>query len=224
MIKLEKLEIPNRLADNHIAWTKSLIDKLSIGETPTNAEKSRYRHPEIKAVLTQETNGKCAYCESRLQHIHHGDVEHIYPKSLDPTKTFEWENLTLSCEICNQNKSNKDPYLAHILDPYLVNPEEHLLFLGGLIFSKGTVEGTSTLHLLDLHRPALVEMRNDQVKKIMGIYTQVLDANLPISVRKAIYEDLITREAGPKAPYTAMAKCVIQDMSKLVEPQLALAT
>lgn len=217
MIKLQKQEQPQRLKDNAGAWTKALMDKLAAGETPTTTELTRYRHPEIKAVLVDETHGKCAYCESKLLHIHHGDVEHIYPKSLDRTKTFDWNNLTLACEICNQNKSDKDPNLEHILDPYLVDPEEHLIFLGGLIFSKGTVEGTSTRALLHLHRAELVEMRNRQVEYIMKIYAQVSDNSLPISVRRAIYQDLIASETGPDAPYSSMAKCIVREMEKIVD-------
>ncbi|MEG8241503.1 HNH endonuclease [Acinetobacter baumannii] len=62
-------------------------------------------------------------------HIHHGDIEHIFPKALDQSKRYEWNNLTLSCEICNQNKSNHDPNLNHILNPYIDNPESSLIFL-----------------------------------------------------------------------------------------------
>lgn len=223
MIRLEKLQEPARLAANAPIWTKGLLDKQAAGIEPTAAEKSRYRHPEIKAVLVEETHGKCAYCESRLLHIHHGDVEHIFPKSLDQARTFEWQNLTLSCEICNQNKSNTDPLMNHIIDPYAVDPEDHLIFIGGLIFSKGTAEGTATRALLELHRVELVEMRNAQIEKIMAIYTQVLNTTLPIVVRRALYDDLIRREAGSSAPYTAMAKCIIREMEHLVDPQVLAA-
>ncbi|MFP3544388.1 HNH endonuclease [Rhizobium sp. SIMBA_035] len=220
MIKLQKRPIPKRLEDNAAAWTKVVVDKKNAGQTPTKTELGRYRHPEIKAVLVEETAGKCAYCESKLQHIHHGDVEHMYPKSLDPSKTFEWENLTMACEVCNQNKSNKDPLLEHIIDPYVTDPEQHLIFAGGLIFARGTNEGTATRILLELHRAELVEMRNEHLEKVMAIYAQILDATLPLPVRKALYQDLLQREAGPKAPYTAMTRCLVATMEKVVEPEV----
>lgn len=138
MIKLSKLDEPDVLFNNSATWTQVLLNKEAAGKKPTASEKSRYRHPEIKAVLVKETGGKCAYCESKLLHIHHGDVEHIYPKSLDVRKTFEWRNLTLACEKCNQNKSNKDPLLEQIIDPYEDDPEYHLVFVGALIFPRGT--------------------------------------------------------------------------------------
>lgn len=223
MIKLEKRPIPKRLADNAAAWTKVVVDKKNAGETPTPAELSRYRHPDIKDVLVEETAGKCAYCESKLQHIHHGDVEHMYPKSLDPTKTFEWPNLTLACEVCNQNKSNKDPLLEHIIDPYQTDPEEHLIFAGGLVFARGTQQGTATRILLELHRAELVEMRNDQLERVMAIYAQILDATLPLAVRRALYDDLLQREAGRRAPYAAMTRCLIATMERVVDAGILAA-
>jgi len=223
MIKLEKRPIPKRLEDNSVDWTKAVVDTKNAGLLPTPTELSRYRHPDIKAVLVEETAGKCAYCESKLQHIHHGDVEHIYPKSLDPTKTFEWQNLTLACEVCNQNKSNKDPFLENIIDPYQTDPEQHLIFAGGLVFARGTREGTSTRILLELHRAELVEMRNDQLEKVMAIYTQILDATLPLTVRKALYQDMIQREAGAKAPYAAMTRCLVASMETAIDPAVLAA-
>lgn len=223
MIKLEKRPIPKRLEDNAAAWTKVVVDKKNANLVPTSTELGRYRHPEIKDVLVEETAGKCAYCESKLQHIHHGDVEHIYPKSLDPSKTFEWQNLTLACEICNQNKSNKDPLLEHIIDPYQTDPEEHLFFAGALVFARGTPKGTSTRILLELHRAELVEMRTGQLEKVMAIYTQILDVTLPLPVRKALYQDLIQREAGRNAPYTAMTRCLVASIEGALDPEILAA-
>lgn len=212
MIRLTKGAEPDILITKAAKWTKTLVDKIVAGKKPTNGEKTRYRHEKIKKALVAETNGKCAYCESKLLHIHHGDVEHIYPKSLDPFLTFTWTNLTLACEICNQNKDDNDPYLTYIIDPYVGYPEQHLVFLGGLIFARGTAEGISTRTLLKLHRAELVEMRTHQVEKIMGIYHQILDTTLPTVVRQALYDDLRATEASPAAPYTAMAKSIIEAM------------
>ncbi|MBZ9795573.1 HNH endonuclease [Mesorhizobium sp. ES1-4] len=220
MIQLIKGIEPAILAANAATWTEVLTDKLAAGEVPTPAEKTRYRNPQIKNSLVAETHGKCAYCESKLQHIHHGDVEHIYPKSLDPEQTFVWQNLTLACEICNQNKSDLDPYLEHIIDPYALDPEGHLIFHGGLVFARGTPEGVATLALLKLHRAELVEMRDRHVEKIMGIYAQILDTTLPRVVRQALYDDLTAREGVPHAPYAAMARCVMAAMKPILPADL----
>jgi 5-methylcytosine-specific restriction endonuclease McrA len=213
MILLTKNPQPQILVDNVTAWTSTLTEKIARGEAPTHTEKTRYRHPQIKAVLVDETKGKCAYCESKLLHIHHGDVEHIYPKSIAPEKSFEWANLTLACEICNQNKSNKDPLIEAIIDPYVTNPAEHLIFMGTLLFDFGTPDGVSTKEILDLNRMELVERRKEQLEKIMGIYQILLRLDVPVAARRAIYQNLLANEASQNAQYSAMALQAISLMS-----------
>ncbi|MDQ1183599.1 HNH endonuclease [Agrobacterium larrymoorei] len=221
MIKLEKLDPPALLVKNGELWKTTLLARIAANEKPTGTVKTRYRHAMIKAVLVRETNGKCAYCESKLQHIHHGDVEHIVPKSLDPALTFEWSNLTLACEVCNQNKSDLDPKTENIIDPYATNPEDHLFFLGGLVFARAdSARGVATRIILKLHRPELVEMRNRQLDGIMKIYHQIQNGSLPLSVRKAIYSDFVDTETSPSAPYSAMTKCVVKEMEKYVDPAI----
>lgn len=220
MIKLTKSEEPEVLRNNAEEWTRILLDKISKGEKPTAAEASRYRHPEVKAAIIEETHGKCAYCESKLRHIHHGDVEHIYPKSLDETQRFRWRNLTLACEICNQNKSNKDPETEHIIDPYEIDPEQHIIFIGPLAFPKGTPQGQSTTLLLDLNRIELVERRQEKLFQIMASYNTVLQSNLPDVTKKSIIENIKKNDASNTGAYTAMVRSLMQQMKSQLPKEL----
>jgi hypothetical protein len=216
MIPLVKSPKPQILVDHEAEWTQTLLDKAAADEEPTQTEKTRYRHPDIKAALVAETNNKCAYCESKLQHIHHGDVEHIMPKSLELSKTVVWNNLTLSCEICNQNKSNLDPNANQIIDPYNTNPDLHLIFIGAFAFPRGTIEGEATKAILDLDRPALIEERGERLKYLMSIYSKVLRTDIPLAARRAIYKDLVRREAANDKAFSAMALNTIAAMSHAV--------
>ena len=67
-----------------------MVRKTERGETPTETERRRYNHAEIKSALIAETHGKCAYCESKIRHVSYGDIEHVMPKVNDPTRWFEW--------------------------------------------------------------------------------------------------------------------------------------
>ena len=216
MIKLAKVAEPRCLVDGASAWTSTLLTKLSAGQSVTSWEMTRYRHPDIKQALLLETNGKCAYCESKLRHIHHGDVEHIHPKSKNPQLTYMWTNLTLACEICNQSKRDRDPNAEHIIDPYTTDPEDHIIFAGPLVFSCGTNEGRSTITLLQLDRAELVEMRKDRLSALLQIYERILDGTLPLLTRGALYSDLAQYETAPSAPYAAMARCLIRGMEHKV--------
>jgi len=224
MIKLTKTEKPKVLEKNAAEWTGVVLGKLARGEKLTSTDDARYRHVEVKTALIAETNGKCAYCESKLMHIHHGDVEHIAPKSLDPAKRYEWNNLTLACEICNQNKSNRDPNLEHIIDPYAIEPSDHLTFLGSFIFPLGTNHGRNSEALLDLNRAALLERRKSRLEQIMGIYETVLRPDLPIATRKIIYESLLLNDAAAESEYFGMIKCVIDCMREKLPAELSALT
>lgn len=76
MIKLRKGKKPAVLEKKAALWTNNLLTKIANGTRLSKAEKGRYRHPQIKAALKEETREKCAYCESKFLHVTHGDVEH----------------------------------------------------------------------------------------------------------------------------------------------------
>lgn len=216
MIRLTKLAIPQVLADNAAAWTNIILTKLAQGLTPSATEKTRYRHRDVKATLVEETHGKCAYCESKLLHIHHGDVEHIVPKSLEPALTHDWNNLTLACEVCNQNKSDRDPRSENIIDPYNVEPADHVIFNGPLVVATGTPHGLSTRALLDLNRSELVERRKEQLEKICTIYETIFRTDIPLAVRKAVYHNMVATECAAKAQFSAMANSTRRQLDSLL--------
>jgi len=224
MIKLTKTAKPAVLEQNAVEWTRTVLAKLAAGEKLSSTDDARYRHIEVKAALVAETHGKCAYCESKLKHIHHGDVEHIAPKSLDPAKRYEWTNLTLACEICNQNKSNRDPKVEYILDPYAAEPSEHLTFFGSFISPLGTNHGKNTEVLLELNRAALLERRKSRLEQIMGIYETVLKPDLPMETRKIIYQSLLLNDAAADSEYCGMIKCVVNCMREKLPPELSALT
>lgn len=175
MRHLTKTEKPEVLKRNAETWTNSLLETLAAGEKPTKAMKERYRHADIKAAVVAETHGKCAYCESLVRHITHGDIEHIAPKSKLPSKAYEWGNLTLACDICNENKGDEysdDP--AHsqdnLIDPYRDDPKEHFLFLREVVAPRpDSLRAFATEQVLKLSRPELLERRRERMTFLDGL-------------------------------------------------------
>jgi 5-methylcytosine-specific restriction endonuclease McrA len=221
VIRLVKAKKPAILVDHDAEWTKVVVDKAAAGQKPTQVEATRYRHPGIKDALVAETSNKCAYCESKLQHIHHGDVEHIMPKSLEPSRIFEWENLTLACEVCNQNKSNLDPNANKLIDPYQTNPRDHLVFAGPFIFATGSAPGIATRTILDLDRGELIESRLNRLKAVMGIYSEILRPDIPLHARRIIYRNLLETEAAPNTAHSGMILDLIETMKTRVPNELS---
>ena len=84
-----------------------------------------------KSELFEAFHGKCAYCESRIEHTHPGDVEHFRPKGgvaeedNNPVMVagpdgamvphpgyywlaYDWRNLLPSCSSCNRLSKTKE--------------------------------------------------------------------------------------------------------------------
>jgi hypothetical protein len=57
---------------------------------------------QAKEQLLNESNQKCAYCESPTTVIAYGDVEHFRPKSVYWWLAYSYENYLPSCTVCNQ--------------------------------------------------------------------------------------------------------------------------
>lgn len=109
---------------------------------------SIYGHKTVKAALSAAQHGKCFLCEAKFEHVAYGDIEHFRPKGgymQDEHDTlhapgyywlaYDWDNLFLSCQICNQQyKKNFFPLrtpsaraASHKADitaekPLLINP------------------------------------------------------------------------------------------------------
>lgn len=202
MIRLTKRQEPDVLRINGPAWLKAIEDKIAAGETPTDAEKGRYRHADIKKALKEETHGKCAYCESKLLHIAFGDVEHITPKSLRLADTFRWDNLTLACDVCNTYKAN----VSNLIDPYTDDPNHYFRFLGPMIYANPTeARGVVTAKKLRLNRPDLVAERAKRLNAISSII-MIIETTADTDVKAALTDDLLRNETADDAEYAAFVR------------------
>lgn len=214
MIALSKHPEPAILLVHGAEWLEVIKSKLARGEVPTVAEKTRYRHPEIKVVLKAETNGKCAYCESRLLHVSFGDVEHISPKSLQIEDTFKWSNLTLACDVCNTYKTSS----VGLVDPYIDDPDNYFKFLGPLIYAiPEHPKAVITERQLRLNRVELIENRSKRLKAISSIILTI-KRTADLQERQALLDDLYKNEASDESEYAAFVRSFIAVVLPIVEP------
>ena len=70
---------------------------------PSRARQSALRR--VRAGLADMCAGaqRCCWCEDSAA----TDIEHIWPKSLYPERTFRWENYLLACGGCNSHKGSR---------------------------------------------------------------------------------------------------------------------
>lgn len=159
---LEKMKKPEILANNEKAWlTDYIADKKN------KTKKYRYRHPDIKQRLKEETGNKCVYCESKIGHNTPGDIEHKIPSSKDESKHFEWSNLTVACTECNRRKNDYYEIGDEFLDPYVDDVEGILEHCGPLVYWKtGEHRAEITVRQLQLNTESRAQLIFQKMSKL----------------------------------------------------------
>lgn len=205
MRRLEKVEIPPVLAECHDTW---LSDYLA---DPSETNRFRYRHREIKDTLRRETGWKCVYCESKIGHNTPGDVEHKVPSSRDRSLHFSWANLTVACGECNRRKREYYKADAEFLDPYSDPVEEWLLHLGPIVYwIPGNARAEVTVRKLALdtaERTQLLQRKCDVLEKARALKELIAIGGNDVLL--ALRKDELRRMLDHAAEYSAMVRAYV---------------
>lgn len=220
------------------AFTRFAQDYVC-GDKRFNFENSIYAHQSVKKALIEAQHDKCAFCESKITHISYGDVEHFRPRkayrqnATDALITpgyywlaYEWDNLFLACQLCNQrHKGNLFPLAnpteratSHqhnagqehplFIDPALDDPEEYISFRREIPYAiNDNSRGRVTIVGLGLERPELSEVRYDRYETLRLIY--VLAHANPALPESAQAQDLLNRAVLDSAQFASMARSAI---------------
>lgn len=191
MIELKKTTKPQSLIDNETKWTQELMVDYYATGVIDKTKQNKYNKPDIKQALIEETNEKCAYCESKITHIYPGDIEHIIPKSIYPRLTFSWNNLTLGCYWCNNKKRNFLSKECMLLNPYKDSIKEHLRAFGPIIFHiNDSKRGEISLRQLELNRVELRERRFEKIEELKNLIDKLNSERIP-ALRSLIENEII---------------------------------
>jgi uncharacterized protein (TIGR02646 family) len=175
---LVKLQEPSILLERGDEWTEAYVSAIEEGRRDPP---ERWRHPGIKKTLSEELQGRCAYCESYLEDVSYPHVEHIVPKSLQPELSHHWPNLTSACARCNVAKGDFYHPTDGLLDPYRDDIDGHLVFLGGLVsWLPGSVKGELTIKQLGLNRTELSVARNRRLEDVREMLERWHGAGEPL--------------------------------------------
>jgi len=139
----------------YVEYLESIRKEVKI---PTRANINLFRQ-----ILVDEFDNKCAYCGCNLNLTSNGVIEHFYPKSLYPEKSFQLDNLLLVCNICDINKGITFP-IDKDGNPLLLNPRTDIFSNHIKIEIDGKAEalterGKATIEQLNLNRNELIEDR-----------------------------------------------------------------
>ncbi len=204
MIKINKSEKPQILKENDKKWTAEYLIALKKTVPVPKHIKYRYQNSEIKDALEKETYGKCAYCESKFNHVAFGDIEHILPKNKNarPDLYVEWSNLTIACEVCNRT-NKKDYYKPSdpLINPIEDEPNKFLMSCGPFIYHiPGSRKGEVTRIILDLNRTELIERRKEKIENLLPLIDKWKNET-NLTLKKLLYSQ-IKKEAEPDKEFS----------------------
>lgn len=207
MRNLDKLTTPNVLAENHDKWLAAfLADKTN------KTNKYRYRHPEIKTTLKEETGWKCVYCESKIGHNTPGDIEHKVPSSKNENLHFNWENLTVACTECNRRKNDYYVDGEEFLDPYTDDVENEIQHYGPILgWNSGNERAEITVKTLDLDtsiRFPLISRKIEKIEDLNNVVERYVKEN-SLAI-KTLMKQKIKRMIDKKSEYSGMIKSIIE--------------
>ena len=153
----------------------------------------KWRHPEIKSALVEETKAKCAYCEGYIEDVSFPHVEHIKPKSKFPELAHLWENLTIACAACNIAKGDYFFEEAQLLNPYKDDLEKFIYPVGPLIdWIAGVPRAEITVKKIDLNRSPLLISRAQRLSKVRELYERWAESSDPI---RTVLEETLRHDA-----------------------------
>jgi uncharacterized protein (TIGR02646 family) len=174
MIRIRKSpDTPEVLLTRGLSATKALCDAFDASPadyrrgvktfSDRDFERSIYASGPVKVALREAQHDKCAFCESRVSHVSHGDVEHFRPKSGFKQReadllrrpgyywlAYEWTNLFFCCQLCNQQfKKNLFP------------------------LKDGRRRARSHRHRLDREEPLLVDPSSQEPAQYLGFHEHI---------------------------------------------------
>lgn len=111
MRHIKRFSEPDILVRKKKEWTKKFVagDKK-------RPDSSKYGHKEIKAALFTMSHNKCYYCEGLLKGATK-EIDHFMEVSENKNLAFEWTNLFLSCDNCNDKIPNRSISVNDVLNP-----------------------------------------------------------------------------------------------------------
>lgn len=177
MRNVKRGPLPEALRKNSGRWTRELLKAIEgskkSGEKVPDKYYNKYKHDDVKEELMRMYGDGdccyCCYCESIINDVSYEQIDHRLPKKKSkdkyPEKTFDWNNLHLSCGKCNGKKGNKYDEKHPILDA--TNESESLKTHLGYKLSadKGVYRetlserGITTVEHADLDRASLRNAR-----------------------------------------------------------------
>lgn len=148
-----------------------------------------YSREDVKAALLKMSKGYCSICTLKLSEIAYhnskSSIEHIKPKTSNPLKIYDWNNLLSVCLRCN-NRRDDSPYTTQYLDPAKYDVNRILLVgLNGQIYTSNQKLLERTNYMIKIYKLN----KDDIVLERLKFLNEVLNPSFNECFTNSIYED-----------------------------------
>jgi 5-methylcytosine-specific restriction endonuclease McrA len=216
MIPLRRLEEPRVLAESRERWRDKYLEERakSPKKRPPHAQ---YAHKDIVATLEAMSFHKCFYCEQSTKQGK-PEVDHYIEVAERPDRAFEWSNLYLSCNGCNDKLPNTSIPAADCLDPCDASapPAEHLTYDEEFIRPRAdSTRGRRTIQKYRLDRDDLDHKRVRQLRLFDKTISSIKSAML-VEQRRSMNDnekELLRRFRQPDQPFSLMFEVYTRDLA-----------
>ena len=214
MRHIERLSIPQILANKHDEWQAKYEEKL-VEHPKARPDGSKYGHKDIRERLNSCSFNKCFYCESKLTGALR-EIDHYIEVSIDHSKAYDWDNLYLSCSNCNDKIDHNVIPVTDALNPCVDSDEEiqeHITFEKECICSQpGSAKGLKTIQKFKLDSDVLDLRRSKWLTKLATKAIQI-DNTMKAENRTIPTEEeknIIHRFMQIDQPYSLMCEIYIR--------------
>lgn len=182
MIRLRRTGAPGILVRRGSDWTRTYLERVAAAEANATRRprppSRQYGHGEVRQALRAISHCKCFYCECRPER---DTVDHYEEVAAAPERAFDWANLYLACDGCQDKLAETTVAGADCLDPCSeeFEPAEHLLFVDEVVKARrASRRGSQTIVKYQLNRPELELKRMRALRSLDRALLDVQDRML----------------------------------------------
>jgi hypothetical protein len=209
---VKRLPTPQILAQRGAQWTQDFL-----GSTKSRPDGSKYAHAQIRSTLDSMSFHKCFYCEQKLKG-RPKEIDHHIEVSERRDLAYDWDNLYLACDNCNNKLDNLSIPISQALNPCKdsdADIEIHITFEKDVIRPKnGSAKGLITIQKYKLDTELLDYVRSRQIQKFTDLLLAIYRQQIQEGGRQMTQAEKQSLKcfADPDASFSLMFRILLQEL------------
>lgn len=139
-----------------------------------------------KCILENEQQGYCAYTEIKINNDNDCHIDHYRTRNLFPEKTFEYQNLLVSCNAEEYGAKYKDKHVKEksdydtLVNPVEDNPADYMeyAFTGEVLPIDDNEKGMKTIAYFNLNQRSLLNRRKKAILSLKAMKGMLNESEL----------------------------------------------